>query len=381
MTDATTPLILLAAGGTGGHVFPAEAVAAELLARGHRLALVTDRRGAAMGGALGQLPTHPVRAGGIAGLGAGRRILAVGELAWGTAQAFRLIRRLRPGVVAGFGGYASVPPVAAALLARRPTLIHEQNAVLGRANRLFAGHVDRVALSLERSTGLSAAARARAVHTGMPVRPAVAAVRDAPYPEPDMEGPLRLLVVGGSQGARVFSDVIPAAVGRLRPDLRRRLHVVQQARPEDVDRTRAAYEEAGVAADTRPFIDDLPDRLAAAHLVIGRAGASTLAEVTTVGRPAILVPFPYAADDHQRANAQALDEAGGGWLLPQDTFTADTLAGRLQDLLDMPTSLTKAAACARAVGRPDAARALADHITALARGEAAPAGTTEEAAP
>ena len=358
-------LIVLTAGGTGGHVFPAEALAAELLERGYRLALVTDKRGRAYGGTLGDLETHRVLAGGVAGKSFAGRLRSIPELAIGTLQARALLKKLCPDVVVGFGGYASVPTMFAASLGGYATAIHEQNAVLGRANRLLATRVRCIATSFETVDAVPADARARVTHTGMPVRPAVAAMRDRPYPPPAEDGPINLLVLGGSQGARVLSDVIPQAVARLPMALRSRLHITQQCRPEDLERVRQAYSETLVQVDLAAFFDDVPERLANAHLLIGRAGASTVAEVTAVGRPSILVPYPFAIDDHQSANAHAVDEAGAGWLMPQDAFTPETLAGRIESLFSVPRTLERAAACALEAGRADAAVRLAEMIVGM----------------
>lgn len=362
---SAAPLVVLAAGGTGGHVFPAEALAEVLLARGCRLALVTDRRGGSHGGTLGRVETHRIRAGGLAGKSWLARLKAVPELLVGLFQARGLLGTLLPDVVVGFGGYASVPTMMAASLSGVATLLHEQNAVLGRANRLLAPRVKRIATSFEQVEAVPPEARDRLVHTGMPVRPAVAAMRDRPYDQPGAEGPVKLLVLGGSQGARVLSDVLPAAVALLPETLRRRLDIVQQCRPEDLERVKAAYAVLGMAPTLASFFDDIPERLAACHLLIGRAGASTVAEVLAVGRPSILVPYPHAIDDHQAANGHALDEVGAGWLMMQDSFTPEALAARLESLLAHPDTLGKAAACARAAGRPDAADRLADMVLGL----------------
>jgi UDP-N-acetylglucosamine--N-acetylmuramyl-(pentapeptide) pyrophosphoryl-undecaprenol N-acetylglucosamine transferase len=363
MTTAGT--IVLAAGGTGGHVFPAQALAAALKDRSYHLALITDRRGGAVG-ALASLETHRIRAGGIAGKSVGQRLYSAAELAWGAVQARRLLGRLKPAVVAGFGGYASLPTMAAAVLAGLPTLVHEQNAVLGRANRLLATRVGRIATSFERSSGIPDGARARTVHTGMPVRPEIAAMRERAYPPLDGTGALRLLVLGGSQGATVLSKVVPAAIERLPDQLRERLKITQQCRPADLDQVRAAYAALGIRAELATFFDDVPERLASTHLMIGRAGASTIAEVTTVGRPSILVPYPHAIDDHQTANAHAIDASGAGWMIPEPVFTPEHLAQRLESLAGMPALLIGAAASARAFGRPDAAERLADAVVHLA---------------
>lgn len=358
-------LVVLAAGGTGGHVFPAEALAAELLERGCRLALITDKRGGAYGGTLGDLETHRVLAGGIAGKSLLGRLRSIPELGIGTLQARSLLKKLKPAVVVGFGGYASIPTMMAATLGNFATAIHEQNAVLGRANRLLASRVDRIATSFDSVEGLPSDSDGRVVRTGMPVRAAVAAMRDTPYPALSEDSPVEVLVLGGSQGARVLSDVVPEAVLALPEDLRSRVRLTQQCRPEDLDRVREAYRRGDVKAELAAFFDDVPERLAAAHLLIGRAGASTVAEATAVGRPSILVPYPYATDDHQSANAHAVDEAGAGWLMPQDAFTPDSLASRLRALVTVPRTLEKAAACALGAGRADAAARLAEMVLGM----------------
>ncbi len=368
MSGADRPLVVLAAGGSGGHVFPAEALSVELAARGCRLALITDRRGDAFGGALGDMETHRISAGAIAGKNPLRLLLSVSELAWGTWRARGLLGRLKPAAVIGFGGYASVPAMLAAFGRGFPTLLHEQNAILGRANRMLARRVGRLCVSFENTGGLLAEAAARTVHTGMPVRPGVAALRDRPYPFLFGRAPINLLVIGGSQGARVFSDVVPAALLRLPENLRARLRVSQQCRSEDLERARAAYRPSGIDADLSTFFDDAPDRMAAAHLVITRSGASTVAELAAIGRPAILVPYPHAVDDHQSANGHAVDAAGAGWLMPQDALTPESLADRLRDLFILPATLTNAAAAARAAGRLDAAQRLADAVMEMIDG-------------
>ncbi len=362
---AALPLIVLATGGTGGHVFPAEALAAELSDRGYRLALVTDRRGGAYRGTLGNLATHRIRAGGIAGKSLLNRLKSILELGIGTLQARALLRRLKPAVVVGFGGYASLPTMIAASFLKLPTVIHEQNAILGRANRLLASRAKRIATSFDTVDGIPAEARGAVTHTGMPVRPTVTAVRDRPYPALDPQTRFEILILGGSQGAQALSDVVPEAVRRLPENLRDRLHIVQQCRPEDMHRVRKAYAGITKNVELAAFFDDVPERLARAHILIGRAGASTVAEVTAVGRPSILVPYPHAIDDHQSANAHAIDATGASWLMPQDSFTPETLAGRLESLIAMPRTLEKAAAFARSAGRPDAAKQLAETVVGI----------------
>ena len=373
MNGRPQSLVVLATGGTGGHVFPAQALAAELVQRGYRLALITDRRGGAFGGSLSAVETYRIRATGVAGKHLATLLLSGPILAVGTVQARHLLKRLKPAVVVGFGGYASVPTMLAATFGGLRTAIHEQNALLGRANRLLAPKVDRVATSFLVSQGLPAGAQGKVIHTGMPVRPAVAAMRTRAYPGLAGAGAIELLVLGGSQGAQVFSEVVPEAVGQLADGLRRRLRVVQQCRPEDLKGARRRYRELGVEADLAAFFDDVPERLARAHLLITRAGASSVAEITAVGRPAILVPYPFAVDDHQTANAHAMDEVGAGWLMPQEAFTARTLAARLDALFDLPATLEKTAASARAAGRADAAARLADVVAELVPNGAAEA--------
>jgi UDP-N-acetylglucosamine--N-acetylmuramyl-(pentapeptide) pyrophosphoryl-undecaprenol N-acetylglucosamine transferase len=376
---AKNPLIVLAAGGTGGHMFPAEALAAELVARGRAVALVTDRRGQSFGDRVAGVATHRIHAGrfdaGLLG-----KVVGIAELVLGIAQAALKLRTLSPAAVVGFGGYPSVPTVLAASRLGIPSLIHEQNALLGRANRFLAPRVRRIALSFAATAGLAPDERARSAETGNPVRPAIAAQRERPYVAPTAESAIELVVTGGSQGARIFSEIVPAALARLPAPLRARLRLSQQARPEDLAAVRATYVEGGIAADLASFFEDVPSRLARAQLVIARAGASTVAELTAIGRPALLIPYPHAADDHQSANAKAFAEAGAGWTMAQPDFTAESLAAFLAEMLAAPERLAAAAAAAKALGRPQAARSLADLVLAMigANGNHAPA--TEDAA-
>ena len=359
------PLVILATGGTGGHVFPAEALAGELAGRGYRLALVTDHRGDAFSGVLGDLDTYRIRAGGVAGKKLISMLLSGSELAIGFLQARNLLRKLAPHVVIGFGGYASVPTMLAAAFGGFAAAIHEQNAVLGRANRMLASRVEKIATCFDVVAGVPEGMNAKVVRTGMPVRPSVIACRETPYPELNDDSPLHLLVFGGSQGARVLSDVVPDAVSRLGGHLKQRLRITQQCRPEDLDRVFDAYANAGVAAELETFFADLPKRIGTSHLVIGRSGASTVAELTTIGRPAILIPYPNATDDHQSGNAHAIDEVGGGWLINESAFAADALAKRLDSLFGLPAVLQRSAANSRASGRPDAAIDLANLVSAV----------------
>ncbi len=354
--------ILIAAGGTGGHFFPAEALASELVDRGHRVALMTDARAAA------RLPdsfqgreVFVVSGAGIAGRGLRRGLGAVARLAAGTLQARGILRRLDPAAIVGFGGYPTIAPVMATRLMRSapPVILHEQNAVLGRANRALAGRAAVLALSFADTSRIPAGV-ATAV-TGNPVR---AAFADIPAGTP-ASGDLHLLVLGGSLGARVFSDAVPAALAALPAAVRARLRVVQQCRPEDLQRVGVAYAASGVTAELASFFNDIPAKLAVATLVIARAGASTVAELAVAGRPAILVPLPGAIDDHQTANARALAQAGGAWVIPQQDIA--TLAPRLASLLAIPDALAKAGLAARSVARRDAAARLADLVLQHAR--------------
>jgi UDP-N-acetylglucosamine--N-acetylmuramyl-(pentapeptide) pyrophosphoryl-undecaprenol N-acetylglucosamine transferase len=368
----TESLIVLAAGGTGGHIFPAEALARALLARGRRVALVTDRRGQAWGDRLPEVPIHRIRVSQI-GAGIGGKLRTAIDLAVGFVEAGRLLRRIRPAAVVGFGGYASAPAVMAAGRARIPVLLHEQNAVLGRVNRWLAPRAARIALSFDGVRGLRAEDAARAVVTGNPVRPAIAALRGMGYAMPEAGGPLHLLVLGGSQGARIFAEAIPAALALLPAALKARLSVVQQCRPEDLDACRARYASLGIVAELSSFFDDVPARYARAHLVIARSGASTVAELAMIGRPAVLVPYPHATDDHQTANAAALAASGAAWLMPQGALAPDALAGRLEHLYTRPLDLAAAAGGMAAAARPDAAERLADLAVSLADRDSVPA--------
>jgi len=361
----SAPMVVLAAGGTGGHMFPAEALVAELIARDCRLALITDRRGGAWNGALDGVETHRIRAGGLAGKSFARRLQSGPELAIGTWQARGLLKQLRPSCVVGFGGYASVPTMLAATFGDYHTIIHEQNAVLGRANRLLAPRVDRIATAFEKSEGLPAQAPGKVHHTGMPVRPTFTAVRDVAYPALTSDGPISMLVFGGSQGAHVFSTVVPKALALLDDGLKSRLSVSQQCRPEDLEQTRREYQSVGIDADLQTFFDDVPKRLSKAHLLVSRAGASTVAETMMAGRPAILVPYPHSIDDHQTRNAHAIDEVGAGWLMPEPSFTASGLAARLDSLFGLPAILEKAAAAARENAATGATGRLADVVASL----------------
>jgi UDP-N-acetylglucosamine--N-acetylmuramyl-(pentapeptide) pyrophosphoryl-undecaprenol N-acetylglucosamine transferase len=357
---------VLAAGGTGGHMMPAHALAEELMVRGHRVALITDDRGARIPGLFDKVQVHVLPAGRLTGGPAGW-LRAIRAILTGRAMALRLYETFRPSAVIGFGGYPALPALLAARRDRIPTAIHEQNAVLGRVNRLMASKVDAVATAYPRVERLPGAARDKVEFVGNPVRDEVVALRDQPFPPLGEDGIFRLLVTGGSQGAAILSDVVPDALGLLPEHFRRRLQVTQQCRAEDIEQVRARYAAIGIPADLATYLPDLPDRLAWAHLVIGRAGASTIAELTAAGRPAILVPLPSATDDHQTANAKEMARAGGARMIPQDRFTAVELAKQMQKLALDPEALANAAGRAKAIGKPDAARALADLVERIGR--------------
>lgn len=363
MTGCLT--IILAAGGTGGHVFPAVAVAEALTARGHKVVVATDKRGARFEG---DIETVRIAAGGLGGsmFAKLRDAVAIGI---GAIQAGKLILGRRAHVVIGFGGYPSLPTMLAAILLRRPTLIHEQNAVLGRVNRLIASRVGRIATAVPTVKGAPAGAVS---FVGNPVRQTVADVGQSGYAAPAPAGRINLLVFGGSQGARVLSDVVPAAIAQLPEDLRARLDIAQQCRPEDIDRVGDAYRSANLGADLQTFFGDMPARLAAAHLVVARSGASTVAELAAAGRPALLIPFAGAMDDHQTANAEALVAAGAAVRIAEADATPETVASALLSLLTDSGRLHDAAAAARAIARPDAAESLADLIEATAQSRNAP---------
>jgi UDP-N-acetylglucosamine--N-acetylmuramyl-(pentapeptide) pyrophosphoryl-undecaprenol N-acetylglucosamine transferase len=359
------PRILLAAGGTGGHMFPAEALARALLGRGLEVALATDERGGGFGDRLPQVKVHRIASGGVAGKGALTRVRNFMRLGMGFLQARKLLRQLGPAVVVGFGGYPSIPPLAAAQRGNIPTLLHEQNAVMGRANRFLAKSAARLALSFEQVQFADVVPGARRTVTGNPVRPEISAIADAPYAAPAAGEKVRLFVMGGSLGARVFGRAVPEAVALLPQDLRNRLAITQQVRPEDLAQAEEDYRALGLTVELQPFFNDVPRRLREAHVLVTRAGASTLAELTAAGRPAVLVPLPNSIDDHQMANARALDSIGGGWLLPESTLSARSLAKILHEVLADPARLETAAAAAKSLGRRDAADRLADQVVDL----------------
>jgi UDP-N-acetylglucosamine--N-acetylmuramyl-(pentapeptide) pyrophosphoryl-undecaprenol N-acetylglucosamine transferase len=354
--------VLLAAGGTGGHLFPAESLAIALAARGYAVELATDERAIRYGGEFPARAIHTIASATPRGGSLLAKGLAAATLGWGTLSALALLARLKPLCVVGFGGYPTVPPLMAASLLRIPCLLHDQNAVLGKANRFLAGRVDAIGSGFPKLGGVPARLRGLVTCTGNPVRPAVIEASRIPYPD-FADGRFRLLVTGGSQGARVMSDVVPPAVALLDAAQRARLTIVQQARGEDEARVREAYGRLGVAAEVAPFFRDLPARIAQAHLVIARSGASTVSELSVIGRPAVLVPFPFALDQDQTANAAHLAQTGAVEVVEQPKFTPEWLAGALAQALEDPEGLTRRAEAAKSAGVPDAAGRLADLVT------------------
>ena len=358
---------VLAAGGTGGHMIPAHALAAELKSRGHGVMLITDERGARFPGLFDKVPVHILPAGRLGGGPIGW-LKALNSVIAGRGEARGLYRNHRPDAVVGFGGYPAFPSLLAASSMRIPCVLHEQNAVLGRVNRLLAGDAAAIAIAFERVERLKSRHTDKVVVVGNPVREEIARLGEMPFPAFDEVAPLKILITGGSQGATVLGQVVPEGLGLLKPSLRRRLQIIQQCRADDIERVRSRYAELGIPAELMTYIEDMPDKLAEAHLVIGRAGASTIAELTAAGRPAILIPYPSATDDHQTANAREMTKAGGARTIQQDDFTPDVLARQIEAMAADPIALNNAAARALSVGRPHAARDLADLVERVGQG-------------
>jgi UDP-N-acetylglucosamine--N-acetylmuramyl-(pentapeptide) pyrophosphoryl-undecaprenol N-acetylglucosamine transferase len=363
---SNAPLILLAAGGTGGHLFPAEALGVELMKRGFRVRLVTDSRALRYSGlftrdTIDVVPSETVR---------GRNPLSLARtafmLATGMAVAVYLLRKLKPAGVVGFGGYPTLPPLVAARLLGIPSIVHEANAVLGRANRFLASRVSAVATSLPGVLDRDPELASKITTVGTPMRPAILAAAAVKYAAPDKAGSFRLLVVGGSQGARVMADIVPGAIEKLEPSLLSRLLLTQQVREEDMTRVRAVYDRLKVNAELAPFFNDLPVRLAANHLIVSRSGAGTVSELAAIGRPSILVPLPGSIDQDQFANAGVLSQEGGALRIPQTEFTSDRLASEITTLAAEPSKLAGMAQAARNAGRLDAAERLADLVAKVA---------------
>ena len=358
---------VLAAGGTGGHMVPAHALAAELKSRGHGVLLITDDRGARFPGLFKDVPVHILPAGRIGGGPIGW-LKAARSIVKGRAEAKQLYREHRPDAVVGFGGYPAFPSLLAASAMKIPTVLHEQNAVLGRVNRLLAGEAEAIGTAYDQVERLKPRNQSKAVLVGNPVREEIARLGELPFPPFDEIAPLKILVTGGSQGATVLGQVVPEGLGMLQPSLRHRLQIVQQCRPDDIEHIRKRYAELGIPAELLTYIEDIPDKLADAHLVIGRAGASTIAELTAAGRPAILIPFAAATDDHQTANSREMTKAGGARTIQQSGFTPAVLARQIEAMAADPVALNNAAARALSVGRPHAARDLADLVERIGNG-------------
>ncbi len=357
--------IILAAGGTGGHVVPAYALAQSLTRRGYEISLITDSRGVSYPGLFEEMPKHVIPA---------AQLVLKQPLSWwsgyktlleGRSAAERLLERYAPAGVIGFGGYPSLPAMWAASRLQLPCAIHEQNSVLGRTNRWLAKRMDAVALSFANTENLPEKLKNDPYFIGNPVREDILALRDAPYPALEEDGIFRVLVVGGSQGARILSDVVPSAMSMLPVHLKRRLQVTQQCRADDIAFVRAAYSSEGIAADLTTYIEDMASELRFTHLMIARAGASTISELTAIGRPAIFVPLPGAKDNHQVLNCRDIVTAGGARMIRQKDFTPAELAKQIQKIALTPGALGNAAARARDVGRPNAAEDLADMVERL----------------
>ncbi len=361
------PLLIVAAGGTGGHVFPAQALAEEMLGRGWRVMLWTDRRGFRFSGNFPEeAEIRKIASATLSRGSALARLAAPVKMAAGIAVSWAQLRRLRPSAVAGFGGYPAFPPVAAACISNIPRLIHEQNGVLGRANRMLSAKVDIVvcgALSTDLPPGV------KSVTAGNPVRSEVLAYADTPYSWPET-GNVRLLVTGGSQGACIMDHAVPAAVGRLPEPVRRRLSVVQQVRPCHTRAVERYYREAGVACEISEFFEDVPRRMAEAHVIVARAGASTVAEIAVIGRPAILIPYAAAANDHQTANAEGLVSAGAAVAVSEKELSPERLMREIMALFENPARAEEMARAAGRAAMPRAAAKFADVVENLVRNAA-----------
>ncbi len=346
---------------------PAVSLARDLQSRGFRVVLITDPRTKKYESLFEEIPTHFIQAGTL-GRGVFGKVKGIARLGVGMVQARGLIEKLKPAVVVGFGGYPSVPTVYMAQRKNIPTVIHEQNAVLGRANVFLSPKADRIALSMTYVEGLDEADAVRAVVTGNPVRDDIADLYTKPYPVLDTDGPLKIFIVGGSLGAHVLSNIVPATLARLPAAYKARLDIVQQCREEDIPLVRGVYEKAGIKARLEGFFGDVPAILASSHLVISRSGASTVAELTAAGRPAIFVPYPHHKDQQQKVNADTVADAGGAWVMTQNGFTEEALLARIETFLQNPETLFRAAEAARGCGKPDAARRLGNLVTAIAAG-------------
>lgn len=361
--------LVIAAGGTGGHMFPAQALAEEMLRRGWRVALSTDDRGLRYAGGFPEaVSRHETRSATFARGGLAEKLKTPLRILAGAREAQGWFKQDRPSLVAGFGGYPSIPALVAAWRMGVPRILHEQNGVLGQVNRLFASRAQALAIGVEPL--VNPPSGANIVYVGNPLRQAALEEAGRGYAPPAPGAPIRLLIFGGSQGAKILAEAAPGAIAALPDSLRQRLRLTQQVRPEQAEALAAAYRAAGVDAELSEFFTDMPRRIAEAHLVICRAGASTIAELTAIGRPSILAPFPAAAADHQTANARALETAGAAIVSPDETLAA-RLPTQLLNLLEEPGRLTAMAAASASLGRPEAARDLADLAERIAAGAAA----------
>lgn len=366
---AEKPLIYLSSGGTGGHMTPAAALAQELTARGFRVEVITDVRGLKYAPMFVGTPLYQVPAG-VAGAGLSGKVKGVWNLLRGLLKAGWLIAKTKPAAVVGFGGYPSVPGVWAAQLLGVPTVVHEQNAIIGKANAFLADKAKTIAISLPQVQGLGEAEMQRISVTGNPVRPAIESLRNQPYPAFNNKNTMRIVVVGGSLGATVLSQIVPDALKALPAEYRARLSVLQQCRDSDLETAEALYKDSGIDVQLVTFIDDMAAALGEAHLLIARSGASTVAEATVAGRPAIFVPYPHHKDQQQKMNAQAIADQGGGWVMAESGFTVEALKTRLEIFFQNPEILSLAAQKAHACGQPHAAKTLAQCVEDVLKGEA-----------
>lgn len=345
--------VLLSSGGTGGHMSPASALAHDLILKNVKVELATDTRGLKYQSMFKDIPVHTI-ASGTAGAGLKGKVKGVIQLLKGFLQAYKLLKTLKPDCVIGFGGYPSVPAVWVAQRLGIPTILHEQNAIVGKANIFLAPRAKKIALSLASFDGLNEQQKEKSVVTGNPVRPEICQLNHLVYTPPQEKGEMRLFIMGGSLGAKVFSEVVPQALQNLPQDYRARLKIVQQCRQDDIERVKEQYKNAGIEAKLSSFIENVAEYYSACHLFIGRSGASTVAEVTTAGRPAIFVPYPHHKDQQQKRNADTVADKGGAWVMTEVGFTADILSARIESFFQNPDILSRAAENAKLVGKPEA---------------------------
>jgi UDP-N-acetylglucosamine--N-acetylmuramyl-(pentapeptide) pyrophosphoryl-undecaprenol N-acetylglucosamine transferase len=360
-TNQKTLTIVLASGGTGGHIFPAESLAAELIKQNHKVVLITDTRYKKHDSTPSELIIENINSGGSKG-GIKSKLLSIIKICFGILESRKILQTLQPDVVVGFGGYPSLPTMIAAITLKLKTIIHEQNSVLGRVNKMLTPYVGVIATAFEEVKFIKSRDAHKVKLTGNPVRPAIRAMKDFPYPGLKKNENLHLLITGGSQGATVFSEVVPAAILSLPEEIRTRLRIDQQCRAADIENVKKIYSEANVNVDLATFFEDMPSRLAAAHLIIARSGASTIAEITVIGKPAILIPYMHAMDDHQTANAMAIQKNGAALVIPQERFTPEILAASIKGFIENPESLKEMAVNALALGKEDAVEKLAEIV-------------------